>query len=219
MKPKSEIKKAQKAKKSQIKETIKENKEELDNFGLNKKQRGFCKSYVFDWNATRAYQENYPDSSYEAAMSSSCELLRNPKIEEYIEFIQKDLAKLNGISQSKVLQEHMKLAFNSIAHLHNTWIERKEFESLTEDQKACISEISTQTRIRKISEELISVDFVKIKLYDKQKALDSISKMLGYDAAVKLDIPNMPKNLNIIVDTSDTALSLRKLKEEFNKQS
>jgi len=45
-----------------------------------------------------------------------------------------------------VMEEHKKLAFSSIANLHNTWITRKEFEELTEDQKACISEITTQVK-------------------------------------------------------------------------
>jgi phage terminase small subunit len=67
-----------------------------------------------------------------------------------------------------------------------------EFENLTADQKACISEISTQTRIElkgPVDDRTeVQVDYVKIKLYDKQKALDSISKMLGYDAATKMEV-------------------------------
>ena len=95
------------------------------------------------------------------------------------------------------MDEHIKLAFSSIAHLHNTWIDRKDFENLTEDEKACIAEISTQVRKQKVGEELIDIEFVKIKLYDKQKALDSISKMAGFDAPTKLEIPGGIK-INLI---------------------
>ena len=36
--------------------------------------------------------------------------------------------------------------------------------------------------------KLVNVEYVKIKLYDKQKALDSITKMLGYDPASKMEL-------------------------------
>lgn len=65
---------------------------------LKDSHKAFAKEYVTHWNGTKAYQKVYPDSSYDAAMSSSCDLLSNPKIEEYIEYIQEDLLKLCGIS-------------------------------------------------------------------------------------------------------------------------
>jgi hypothetical protein len=37
---------------------------------------------------------------------------------------------------------------------------------------------------------------VKIKLYDKQKALDSISKLLGYNPAEKVDL-NMKADVQV----------------------
>ena len=102
----------------------------------------------------------------------------------------------------RVLNEHIKLAFSSIAHLHNTWISRKEFETLTEDQKSTIAEIDTKIKYeyefnpKSKEKEPIKVEYIKIKLYDKQKSLDSISKMLGYDAPTKIGldvtIPSLP---------------------------
>lgn len=35
---------------------------------------------------------------------------------------------------------------------------------------------------------VVEEEWVKIKLYDKQKSLDSISKMLGYDAPQKIEV-------------------------------
>jgi phage terminase small subunit len=109
--------------------------------------------------------------------------------------MQDNLAETAGISRLKVLLEHQKMAFSSIAHLHNTWIERKEFEGLTDVQKECIQEIDTKTQHKTVweyNEETdkkepvdFTVEYVKIKLYDKQKSLDSISKMLGFDAPIK----------------------------------
>ncbi len=162
---------------------------------LNEKQKAFCREYIFDWNATRAYRLAYPDTTNDnSAAASASALLRNPKIEKYIDEIQKDLEKLAGLSRLRIINEHMKLAFSSIAHLHNSWIERKEFESLTNEQKACIAEIDTKTKTEyeynpdSQQKEPVRVEYVRIKLYDKQKALDSISKMLGYDAPSKIEV-------------------------------
>jgi phage terminase small subunit len=158
---------------------------------LTGKQKLFCEEYIFDFNATRAAKA--AGYSEETARSIGSENLSKPDIQAYIKVLQSDLERTSGISRLRVLREHEKLAFNSIAHLHDTWITRKAFESLTDEQKAGIAEIQTQTRTEMkydpTSEEMepVQVDFVKVKLYDKQKALDSISKMLGFDAPEKVE--------------------------------
>lgn len=52
---------------------------------MNMKQQRFCDEYLKDCNGTRAYMVAYPDSSEESAWSSASELLRNPKVKQYIE--------------------------------------------------------------------------------------------------------------------------------------
>jgi phage terminase small subunit len=158
--------------------------------GLTQKQKKFCREYIYDWNATRSYLVAYPNTkNSKVAGVLAVRMLANDRVKKHIIEIQKDLEKLAGISRMKVILEHMKMAFSSIAHLHNTWIHRKDFESLTDEQKDCIAEIDTKIRTEyeydpedPKEKKPISVEYVKIKLYDKQKALDSISKMLGYDA-------------------------------------
>lgn len=156
---------------------------------LSGKQKRFCEEYIFDFNASRAYKTAYPEAKSEDGIRASASaLLTNPNVLAYTKELQSDLEKTSGISRLRVLREHEKLAFSSIAHLHNTWIERKEFDALTDEQKSGIAEIHTQTRFEKnMDEKVVQVDFVKIKLYDKQKALDSISKILGFDAAEKIE--------------------------------
>lgn len=158
---------------------------------LTPKQKKFCEEYIFDFNGTRAAKA--AGYSEDTAYSIAWENLRKPELKAYIDELQADLAKTSGISRLRVLREHEKIAFSSIAHLHDSWVDRKEFEKLTEDQKACIAEI--QTQIRKTTEERegekevdIETEFVKIKLYDKQRSLDGISKMLGFNEPDKTDI-------------------------------
>ncbi len=173
---------------------------------LTEKQKKFCREYIYDWNATRSYLAAYPDvRKDETARAAASRLLTNVNVRAYIEEIQKNLEQMAGISRMKVLQEHMKLAFSSIAHLHDTWIKRKEFEELSDDQKACIAEIDTKIKTEweydpdTKEKGPISVEYVRIKLFDKQKALDAITKMLGYDAATKIDI-NIPQLPPIIIE-------------------
>ena len=155
---------------------------------LKPEHKIFVQHYVIDWNATKAYQKVYPDSTYEAAMSSACDLLRNPNIKEYIKHVQENIEKYCGISQQKVLNEYMKIAFSSIADLHNSWVDRKLFEELTPELKACISEIQSRTRRIMVGDEPAEVEEIKIKLFDKQRALENICKMLGYNEPDKINI-------------------------------
>jgi len=176
----------------------------MDSDNLTDKQRRFCQEYVYDWNGVRAYQEAYPSCSYDAARANANRLLTKANIKAYIEEVQKDLEKQCGISRQMVLEEYMKIAFNSIAHLHNTWIDRKELEALTDHQKACISEIDTKIMKRVVDEEVMAVEQIKIKLYDKNRALENICKMLGYDAPTKFDFKG-----NIGIDLPAIELKLR----------
>ncbi len=82
---------------------------------LNERQEVFCKEYIYDWNATRAYQIAFPDSSYNAARSSASTLLTNSNIQAYIKELQADLEKVAGLSRLKVVTEFKKIAFTSIA--------------------------------------------------------------------------------------------------------
>lgn len=179
---------------------------------LTSKQKAFCRSYVIDWNATRSYIKVYPNCiNPEVAKSAASRLLTNVNVQKYCEDIQKDLEKLCGISKAMIINEHKKLAFSSIAHLHMTWIKRIDFELLTEEQKSCIAEIDTKIKTEfefdpenPKEKTPINVEYIRVKLYDKQKALDSIAKLYGYDAPIKtqigIEFDNMP---DIIIKTND----------------
>jgi phage terminase small subunit len=157
---------------------------------LKPEHKVFAESYIYDWNATRAYKVAYPKASDGTARANASRLLTNANIQAYIAEIQKDLEKVAGISRLRIINEHLSIINTSIAHLHNTWIERKEFDKLTPEQKSAIAELSYQTRkeidyTANPDGDVIQVDYVKIKLYDRQKSMDSLTKMLGYNEAEK----------------------------------
>lgn len=153
---------------------------------LTAKQERFCYEYCIDFNATQAaIRAGYSEDTSRAIGSEN---LSKPYIKKRIEEMQNNLAKTAGISALRILKEHEKIAFSSAGQLRDGWITLKEFESLSEADKACIQEVSTKTIRRTIGEEPIEEEFVKIKLYDKQKSLDSISRMLGFDAPIRQEI-------------------------------
>lgn len=149
---------------------------------LTHKAAAFCREYVKNgYNATRA--AIVAGYSKKTAGSIGHEILKKPEIQERIEHHKNHLEELLNISKSRVLSEHRKIAFSSIAHLHNTWIERKEFDQLTDDVVECIQEITSKVEKKPAATgEMITDELVRIRLYDKQKALDAIAKIMGYEA-------------------------------------
>lgn len=157
---------------------------------LTDKQEKFCYEYVLHLNASKAaINAGYSESS---SRQMGSYLLTIPNIQERIRYMQNNLAETAQLSALRVLKEHEKIAYSSIAHMHQTWIERKDFDELTDDQKACIKSISTKILKKNIGTkedpEIVDVEYVRIELYDKQKALDAINQMLGYNAPTKSEI-------------------------------
>ena len=155
---------------------------------LNAKQLKFCKEYIFDWNATKAAER--AGYSKRSAGSIGSRLLKNVNILDEIERQKLRIEENAGLSKSMAVAELKKFAFHSFDDLHNTWIERKEFESLSADVKACIQEIDTKVIKRNVgteeNPEMGEVEHIKIKLVDKRGALQDLAKMLGWNNPEKI---------------------------------
>lgn len=151
---------------------------------LSERHEAFIREYLLHYNGTKAYLKIYPDSDYDSARANSSRLIANDNIKERIEHLNKNLEEAAEISRLKVLKEFMNIGFSSFASFQKDWMTKKEFEDLTEIEKACIASIS---------HEVIQVDksvmkeVVKFKLYDKQRALENINKMLGYNEQQEIE--------------------------------
>ena len=159
-------------------------REELEDI-LTDKEKKYCEEYVIDWNKARAARA--AGYSEEWARSIGYQNATKIHIKQYIEFIKNELERLSGVSKLRNVMELSKIAFSSIAHLHNTWIELKDFEELTEDQKSAIESIDTKTVTINFDEQTKQVEYVKIKLYSKSDAIKTINEMMGYKAADKIE--------------------------------
>lgn len=168
---------------------------------LTDKQERFCYEYCECLNATQAaIRAGY---SKETAQEIGSQNLSKLIIKARIDHMKANLAETAGISALMVIKEHAKLAFSTVADLYTGWFERAEFDTLTADQKSCIKSINTKIMKKNIGTaeepEIVDVEFVKIECYDKQKSLDSINAMLGYNAPLKQELSGRLLQTQIIV--------------------
>lgn len=179
---------------------------------LTIKQEKFCDKYLECGNASQAYRYAFSCEKMkpETINNKAYMLLIKGEIRARVDELKKQLQSKSEITKEKLLSEYTKIGFSSIAHLHNTWIDRKAFQELTDDQKAAIKSISTRTRRVMAGTLPIEIQEVKIELYDKLRALDSIVKMLGFDAPIKTEItgvngtPLIPEPITVeIIDSRE----------------
>lgn len=162
--------------------------------GLTIKQENFCNYYLECGNASEAYRRAYNSANMkdETIWSRASKLLAEYKVSTRVEELRKQANDLSRITKERILKELSNMAFSSISEMHNTWIERKEFDKLTDSQKASIKSISTKVLKKNVGTkedpQIVDVEFVKIELYDKIKAIECINKMLGYNEPEKVDV-------------------------------
>ncbi|SCJ52511.1 Uncharacterized conserved protein [uncultured Clostridium sp.] len=181
--------------------------EVIGNAELTDKQRLFCVIYAKCMNATKAYQKAYT-CTYETAMVSGSRLLRNDKIKKQIdELIACECNK--EFLKRGLIQKYIDIAFSDIGDFvkfgkktkgawtkDNNGIDIPVIDPETGEQKVIEysymelkeSSMVDTTLIGEISE---GKDGIKIKLLDKLKAMDFLSKhanLLNDEEKVKLDI-------------------------------
>ena len=153
----------------------------------------------------------------ETVNRKAIELLNNGMITARVKVLQEEQKEKSDITKERVLQELSGIAFSSIADMHNTWIERKEFEKLSRKEKSAIKSISTKIFKKNIGTsdepEIVDVEYVKIELYDKIKAIERICKMLGFDSPTEMNINRTEEEMSR-EDMLDELERLEKLREE-----
>ena len=161
---------------------------------LTPKEAAFCIHYTTNgYNATQAaISAGY---SIKTANRIGSQNLSKLVIKVEIERLKQDEdARMNalGITKEAIMKLHYEFATCSIAELHNTWIERKDFESLTDKQKRCIEEIDTKVEYKVFEESgrkgKRKIEYVKIKLVSRQASMKELANLRGWNAPVKQDI-------------------------------
>lgn len=149
--------------------------------GLSPKQQLFVDTYMATGNATQsAITAGY---SAATAASAGSRLLKNVKVSTVLAGKQTALAKKAEITHERLRDELAKLAFINMGDFMKIDLDGKphvDWEDLTDDQKAALTEISIDELGKAdIEGNLPPVTRVKYKLADKRAAIMDLAKLCG----------------------------------------
>lgn len=166
-------------------------REELEE-SLNEQQKRFCESRLFN-NKVQSYMIAYPTCEYKSASASATRLLEDARIKQYTEILKNDIEDITGVSKIRNVSELAKIAYSSTEHIHDDWIELKDWEKIKRDNPVILSAIESidtkvEHRTYKTDEDPetdVEIKYVKVKFFGKIHAIQEINKMMGYNEAEK----------------------------------
>lgn len=149
---------------------------------LTDKQRLFCDEYMKDFNASEAARR--AGYSQKNAHVSAAQLLRSTNVQAYLSEKRKVLAEKNDITLEMILEGYRKLAFfDSRKFYENGKV--KSVDKLDDETAFALSGFEAST----ISTEFgAKISTNKIKMSDRNRALDSLCRVLGYNAPDKVPV-------------------------------
>ncbi|AZA82180.1 terminase small subunit [Chryseobacterium lactis] len=146
---------------------------------LTDKQKRFCEEYLIDLNATQAaIRSGY---SSDNARQIGSENLSKLDIQNYISELQEKKSQELDITQTKVLQELVKIAFGDVKNYFDDLGRLINISDLQNDVSASIKSVTVQSEKTELrGEAFVESTVKKIESYDKLKAIDTINRMLGF---------------------------------------
>jgi len=150
---------------------------------LSPKQERFVNEYLVDLNATQAYKRaGYKATSDVVAASNAQKLLGNYKVAAAIQKAQQKRSHRTEITADAVLHELGRLGFANMMDYITVQPDGTAFVDLTRltrEQAAAIQEIQTEEVIEGTGDKARNIRKVKLKLHNKEGALEKIGKHLG----------------------------------------
>lgn len=152
-------------------------KETLQNDDLTPEQQMFCIYYSRTFNAAQSYQKAY-GCSYESAIANGSRLLTNDKVRAEIERLKEIKRQQIVAGADDIVELQMRIAFADIGNY--VLFGQKEVTDIETDETYMVSVVdlkeSKNTDTQLIQEVKRGKDGVSVKLADKQKAIDWLSK-------------------------------------------
>lgn len=163
-------------------------KETLQNDDLTPEQQMFCIYYSRTFNAAQSYQKAY-GCKYETAMVNGCILLRNTKVRQEIERLKEIKRQQIIAGADDIVEIQMRIAFADIGNYLSFGREKVDVmsafgpvkdpdtgENLKKEVNSIKLNESCNVDTQIIQEVKQGKDGVSLKLADKQKAYDWLSK-------------------------------------------
>jgi len=135
----------------------------LENTELTEKQRLFCIFFAKCFNATKAYQKAY-ECDYKTAASNGYRMLRNDRVKQMINQLKQERLNREFLTENDIFQQYMNIAFADIG------------DYLQFGPKGVILNNSSEVDTSIIAEVAQGKNGIKLKLSDRLKALDWLSK-------------------------------------------
>ena len=160
----------------------------IDEYGLSPKERAFVDEYIKDFNGTEAYRRVYPGAEY--ASKTVNNLLTKPHIKAAIGHMTTRIAKRRELNVDRVLDEWQAIAFSDLGN----YLRKDGFGRMVVDlSKLEPGDDASRALSQLVQEELPTkegsiVMKTNIKLHDKLKALEFLSKFLGMDKPTQIEI-------------------------------
>lgn len=149
----------------------------LQNDDLTPEQQMFCIYYSMTFNAAQSYQKAY-GCSYESAIANGSRLLTNDKVRAEIKRLKEIKRQQIVADADDIVELQMRIAFADIGNYVS--FGQKEVTDIATDETYMVSVVdlkeSKNTDTQLIQEVKRGKDGVSVKLADKQKAIDWLTK-------------------------------------------
>lgn len=145
---------------------------------LNPKQQRFVAEYVKDLNATAAYKRAGYAAKGNSAEVNAGRLLRNAQVAAAI--AEKTAKHLDStdLTAARVLEELRRLAFSDLRGLFDAVGNLRPIHELSSEQAASIASLEVIKKNAEAGDGVVDTVH-KLKVWDKVKALDILSKHFG----------------------------------------
>lgn len=157
---------------------------------LSDKQIRFCEEYLVDYNGTQAaIRAGY---SKKTANEQSTRLLAKVHISEYLQKKKNKVIDKLELSRETVLEGYRKLAFYDIRKFYDADGNILNVNSL--DDETAFALVAFEVMEERTGQQVVLGYTKKIKTSDRKAALDSICKVLGFNAPDKIENKNVNYN-------------------------
>lgn len=143
---------------------------------LTEQKKRFADKYFETLKGTQsAIYAGYSEST---AGQIAYNLLQEPEVEEYISVLRIEYANKNGINKESILNEYRKIAFSDVRKILTIDGGMRSINEIDDDTAGSIASIESFDEIERETGERLGTNR-KIKLHDKLRALEALSKHLG----------------------------------------
>lgn len=153
---------------------------ELRKITLSPKIERFCQEYVIDYNGKQAaIRTGY---SVRSASEQASALLTKTNVKARLKELTDRYADRLGVTKERVVKEYMKIAFFDSRKLYDEEGNFKSMSDLDEETAGAIAGYEVEKIMKGLGNSK------KAKVWNKNQALDSLCKALGYNEPEKKEI-------------------------------